>query len=262
MNGSSVCRQFAFRSMVALSVAILGASASRADFILVSVENGYAWNRPTAVGGNATFQAWETFSSTSGPNAPQRVEGVNPPSDPLLNGMSIGAANSFKGFGGATGAIWNPINAAGTANVFESVDPTNVFLTSGGNIYSPTLSLFPRITIPNNIDGQLGNQIEGTTTIILQVRTIGATPNLNSFLLTDPVSGLQVNPLTAPLNIGSLSVSGGPGGTLAFNDYLVRFETPGNADLYTIDFASSGSSMSLDRVSVDTFYSPYPLCPK
>lgn len=223
-----------------------------ADFVLVNTTNGYAWDRPTAPGGNATFQAWESFASTTGPNAPQSVQGIDTP----VNGMSIGAANANKGFGGPTGTTWNPVNSAGLANVFESVDPANVFLTSGGNIYSPTLSIFPRITIPNNINGTPGNQLNGLTSIVLQLRTIGTIPNLSSFLLTDPVSGLQLGPSSPPTNIGSVTINGGPGGTLAYNDYLVRFQAAGNADLYTIDFTSSGSSMSLDRVAIDTFFNP------
>lgn len=238
--------------LVAGASSFFPVSSALADFILVNTSNGYAWDRPTLPGGNATFQAWETFTSTTGPNAPQTVEGIDLPP----NGMSIGAANTGKGFGGPTGTIWNPVNAAGLANVFESVDAANVFLTSGGNIYSPSLSLFPRFTIPNNIDGIPGNQLNGLTSIVLQLRTIGTIPNLNSFLLTDPISGTQIGPSSPVLNIGSVTINGGPGGTLAYNDYLVRFEAFGNADLYTIDFASSGSSMSLDRVAVDTYFNP------
>jgi hypothetical protein len=228
-------------------------SSSRADFVLDLNVNGHFWNRPTATGGPATFQAWETFASVGGPNAPQTVQGVG---TGVGSTVSTGLPNAFLGFGGPAGTVWPTVNAAGTPNAFNS-DPTagmNSFLTSGGNIYSPSAIVSPRITIPNNIDGILGNQIDGVTSFVLQVRTIGL-PDLNSFRLTDPTSGTLLAPVSPIVELGTLSFSSGFG-TSTIYDHLVRFQAPGNADLYQIDFTSAGSSLSLDRIAVDTFYSP------
>lgn len=228
-------------------------SPAKADFVLDLNVNGYIWNRPTAVGGAATFQAWETFTSVTGPNAPQTVQGVG---TGLGATMSTGVANTMLGFGGPAGSVWTTINAAGLPNAFNS-DPAaiaNSFLTSGGNIYSPTAIVSPRITIPNNIDGVAGNQIDGVTNFILQIRTLGL-PDLSSFRLTDPVSGTQLTPVSSAVELGTLSFNNGFG-LSTYYDHLVRFQAAGNADVYQIDFTTAETSLSLDRIAVDTFFTP------
>jgi PEP-CTERM motif len=170
--------------------------------------------------------------------------------------MSTGVANTSLGFGGPAGNVWTTINSGGTPNAFNS-DPAagaNSFLTSGGNIYSPSAIVSPRITIPNNIDGITGNQIDGVTNFVLQIRTLGL-PDLSSFRLTDPVSGSLLSPTSPITELGTLSFNNGFG-TSTYYDHLVRFQATGNADLYQIDFTSAGTSLSLDRIAVDTFFSP------
>ena len=130
----------------------------------------------------------------------------------------------------------------------------NSFLTSGGNIYSPSAIVSPRITIPNNIDGLVGNQLNGVTNIVLQIRTLGL-PELNNIRLTDPVSGTLLSPISPITELGTLSFNNGFG-TSTYYDHLVRFQANGNADLYQIDFAAVDTSLSLDRIAVDTFFSP------
>jgi PEP-CTERM motif len=235
------------------SAEVLSGSVCRADFVLDLNVNGILWNRPTATGGPATFQAWETFSSVSGPNAPQTVQGVGTGVGSIV---STGVANALLGFGGSAGAVWSTVNSAGVPNAFNS-DPAamaNSFLTSGGNIYSPSAIVSPRITIPNNIDNTAGNQIDGVTNFVLQVRTIGL-PDLNSFRLTDPTNGSLLAPVSPIVQLGTLSFNNGFG-TSTYYDHLVRFQASGNADLYQIDFTSAGTSLSLDRIAVDTFFSP------
>lgn len=244
-----------FLGSVSLAVAtLLSAPTSRADFVLDLNVNGYTWNRPTSTGGSATFQAWETFfGGVSGPNSPQSVQGTG---TGLGSSMSTGGANALFGFGGPVGSAWTTINSAGVPNAFNS-DPAagaNSFLTSGGNIYSPSAIVSPRITIPNNIDGVAGNQINGVTNVVLQIRTIGL-PDLNSIRLTDPVSGTLLSPTSPITELGTLSFNNGFG-TSTYYDHLVRFQATGNADLYQIDFTSAGTSLSLDRIAVDTFFSP------
>lgn len=233
---------------LALCFLVLSARFCHADFVTISTLDGYSWNRPTTTGGTATFQAWEAFTSTTGPNAPGTVFGVGT-GDPST--VSSGTANNNLGFGGPAGATWNTINSAGVPNAFNTT-PVGSFVTSGGNIYSPAGIVTPRIEIPNNIDNLIGNQSTGFTSLILQVRTQGSFPDYNSIRLTDPTSGS----LLAPNDITVLATAslGGFGGTL--QDTLIRFlNVPGNADLYTIDFAAASSSMSLDRLAVDTFFS-------
>lgn len=231
----------------------LSASLSRADFVLDLNVNGYAWNRPLLSGGAATFQAWETFNSVSGPNSPQAVQGVG---TGLASNISTGVSNAGLGFGGPAGNLWTTINSAGVPNAFNS-DPAagaNSFLTSGGNIYSPSAIVSPRITIPNNIDGIAGSQLNGVTSIVLQIRTLGL-PDLSSFRLTDPVGGTLLSPTSAIVELGTLNFNNGFG-TSTYYDHLVRFQATGNADLYQIDFRSVDTSLSLDRIAVDTFFSP------
>ena len=245
MKALSCWRWFGIRI---LGVACLALSAThvQADFVGVGTANGFVWDRPTVSGGPATFQAWESFASTTGPNAPQTVFGAgtgNP------SAVTTGTGGSGLGFGGGAGATWNAINAAGVANIFNTSGDS--FLTSGGNIYSPTGIVTPRIFVPNNIDNSVGNQIFGSTYLTLQVRTQGSLPDLNSFRLTDPVSGSLVAPRS--ISVLATQVLGGFGGTL--QDTIANFLVAGNADLYQIDFSAGSSSLSLDRVAVDTHYS-------
>lgn len=245
------CRTYG--ALLALIAMFTTVSIARADFVLDLDVNGILWNRPTTSGGPATFQAWETFSSVNGPNSPQLVQGTGAG---LGSTMSSGVANLNLGFGGAAGVMWPSVNTAGIPNAFNSnpAAVTNSFLTSGGNIYSPEAIVSPRIIIPNNIDGIVGNQLGGTTNFVFQVRTIGL-PDLNSFRLTDPVGGTPLVPVAPIVQLGTLSFSNGFG-TSTYYDHLVRFQAAGNADVYQIDFTAAATSLSLDRIAVDTFYSP------
>jgi hypothetical protein len=227
------------------------APAARADFIVPTIAGGYAWNRPTVTGTAATFQAWDTFTTPAGPNAAQSVMGAGT-GDPAT--MSTGLANLLKGYGGDSAASWTTVNSGGTPNVFDTSAPDNgAFITSGGNIYSFSAAVTPRIEIPNNIDGVAGNNPDGTTTLLFQLRTQGSTPDLSQLLLTDPISGTIV-PATSVVVLGSTPA--GMGGTIT--DRLLTFTVPGNADLYTFNFNTGGSSVSLDRIAIDTYWNPVP----
>lgn len=112
------------------------------------------------------------------------------------------------------------------------------FITGGGNIYSFAGVVAPQVDVPN-----FGLGAGYSTTILLQTR----------------IQGTEIDPATvliggvAPVQVTELlrQPLGGFGGFLV--DTLWRFELPGNASGYTIQFAALGSSMSLDRVAVDTF---------
>lgn len=222
---------------LSIAVIVLTALSLRADFIAPTAAN-FGWERPTVVGGTATFQAWETFASLAGPNAPQTVFGTGTPASTVTY---TPPATNNQAFGGDAGTIWNTINP-GVPNV--SITGTGTFfLTSGGNIYSPTDLVAPRIVIPNNIDGVTGSNPNGSTTLLLQLRLLGETFNPVTMRLDD-----TIEPTSATLL--AMTSLGGFGGTL--RDYAIRFDVPGNADQYTISFTATGPSMSLDRIAVDT----------
>jgi len=204
-----------------LSVAVASAIA-RADFSIPQT-----WTRPTATGSNATFQGWETFTSPTGPNAPQSVTG--------------------PAFGGA--GNWAPINPGGTANAFDSNAPANgSFITSGGNIYNPAGLVAPRAIVPNNIDLTAGVNNSGWTTLVFQIRTQGGVLDLSSGRLNG-----NITPVSSAITFNQ-PISGGFGGII--RDYWLQFQVPGNADSYQFDISPMESSVSFDRFAVDTVWNP------
>lgn len=213
---------FSFRIRLSLLIAATACSMAQADFFAPTV-----WARPTTTGTNATFQGWETFSSTTGPNAPQPVPG--------------------PAFGGA--GTWSPMNPGGVANAFDSNAPGNgAFITSGGNIYSPTGLVAPRAFIPNNIDLTAGTNNNGWTTLIVQLRTQGSFLDLESGRINGTVA-----PVSAVITYNQ-AAGGGFGGTI--RDYWLQFQLPGNADSYQFDILPLGTSVSFDRFAVDTIWNP------
>lgn len=121
-------------------------------------------------------------------------------------------------------------------NVFDSSGGS--FITSGGNIYSFSVPSNMHVVAPNF---DLGASY--TTTVLLQIRTQG-TEFLPSSVNIGGVAPVEtVELLRQPL--------GGFGGFLV--DTLFRWEIAGNAASYEIRFDASGSSMSTDRVAVDTY---------
>ena len=196
-------------------------------FIAPTTANG-AWNRPTAANPNpnATFQGWEVFATTTGPNAPGTVPG--------------------PAFGGIAGDSWAPSNAAGVANAFDSSAPgSGSFVTGGGNIYSPGGVVTPQIVVPNNIDGVAGDNANGYTTILVQIKNGGTELNPDSVFLNGSI---------VPTEFALIARTGS--GMGASDTWAFEFVVPGNADVYTINMSARESSLSLDRVSVDTIWNP------
>lgn len=214
---------FSIRSLISLlAVSTLLTTVARADFYLP-----HTWTRPTTTGTNGTFQGWEVFSSTTGPNAPQVVPG--------------------PAFGGA--GSWSPINPGGTANVFDSSAPGNgSFITSGGNIYSPGGTVTPRAIVPNNIDLTGGTNNSGWTTLIFQIRTQGSFLNISTATLND-----TIQPVSSAITYNQI-IPGGFGGFI--REYWIQFQVAGNADSYKFDIGTAETSVSLDRFAVDTIWNP------
>lgn len=114
-------------------VLVLAAGQVSASFITP------VWTRPSAnpqaAADQTTFQHWNVFSLASGPNAPDVAE-VNP----------NGAADAFDAAASVSGS----------------------FITSGGNIYSPTGIIKPRAIVPGY--DIAGNQLS----VLVQVESQGA----------------------------------------------------------------------------------------
>lgn len=106
------------------------------------------------------------------------------------------------------------------------------FVTSSGNIYSFAVPTNIHVIIPSFEDASAAS-----TTILLQVRTQGTEADPLSFTIGG----------AAPSATEELFREG------VIVDTLYRWDIAGNAASYEVLFNASGSSMSLDRVAVDTF---------
>jgi hypothetical protein len=204
-----------------------------ASLFVVSATTGVAqaafisptgWTRPTddtsAVNTLTTYQEWETFSSVSGPNAPTNIPET------------------------VEGPDHNP--NSGTQTVFDSAAPgSGAFITGGGNIYSFGGAIDPAIIIP--VYGLAGLK----TQVLLQIRSQGSE-------LSDDRVNVDIG--SGPVDIETLpgysytelfrQALGGFGGSLV--DHAWTFDLPGIPSSFRVDVDNTTSSISLDRVSVDT----------
>ena len=184
------------------------ASSSSAAFIVPDTA-AYAWDRGLTA--QSTYAEWDVFSSPAGPNAPDVGS--------FVGGVLPAGAPAF--------------------NAFDANEGSGSFITGGGNIYSFSGIVSPRIEF-----GGFGLGDAYQTTVLLQVRTLGteidqATVRLNGTIAASSVVELARDSL------------GGFGGAQV--DTLFRFDLTGNLGSYTIDFDALGTSLSLDRVAIDTF---------
>lgn len=164
--------------------------------------------------------------------------------------------NPSNGFGGRTD-LWD-LNQAGTIyaewDVFGSATFDNspdigsfglgsasvtentggAFLTSGGNIYSPTVAA----DFTTTLAGSLGS-IDGTRTVVARIKTLGSLIADSSVTLT--VNGTPYTPTGFLLSDVPL---GGFGGNDQERLYVWNSVPDGS---YTFDFNASESSMSLGR---------------
>ena len=112
------------------------------------------------------------------------------------------------------------------------------FVTGSGNLYSFNGVIAPRIDVPG-----FGAGAGTRTTVLLQVRVQGTEVDPATVRIGDAAAVEVRELLRQPL--------GGPGGFTV--ETLYRFELPGSGDGYRVEFAAFGSSMSLDRLAVDTY---------
>jgi MYXO-CTERM domain-containing protein len=179
-----------------------------ADF---QVPNGvnYAWVRGVTPG--SAYAQWESFASIGGPNNPDVGQSV------------VGTL--------APGAQPFNVTAAGTLTV----------IAGSGNLYSGFAPTSVAITAPGF------NWPAGTTTLLVQVRTVGT-----------EINGVTVNiGGVAPTSVTELSRIG-MGAQGAQVETLYRFDLPSDVSTYTLLFSSLTSHFSLDRVAIDTFTVPAP----
>jgi hypothetical protein len=134
------------------------------------------------------------------------------------------------------------INTNGSAQLFQRIP--GAFLTGGGNIYSFSTPVRFDVTVP---DFDLGTSF--FTTAVLQIRTLGTLLDLDSVTFNGIAPDSSQLLSSTPL--------GGFGGVL--EDRLFRWNNvSGNVGLNEFAFASAQSSLSLDRLSIDTVAHPIP----
>jgi Dockerin type I domain len=134
--------------------------------------------------------------------------------------------------------LFNP-NAPGGAglNVFDSSGTS--LITSDSNIYSFAAPTDMHVVVPNY---GLGSKY--TTVLLVQTRTLGS-----EIEYADAAIGTTHPAVTQELLRQPLA---GPFGETFTVDTAFTWVLPGNAASYQIDLPASASSMSFDRVAVDT----------
>lgn len=175
------------------------------------------WTRPadaaSATATLTTYQEWNVFTSPGGPNAPD-VANINP--------------NSI---------------APNLANIADSSGAS--FVTSGGNIYSPTAPIIIEAQVP-----QYGLTGDFATSVVFQVRTLGSELNYDGVRL-------NYNDGTGDQSIAALSrqelsrvALGGFGGSRV--ETLFVFDVPAAPSSFRFAFQAAEDSVSLDSVAIDT----------
>ncbi|MFO0898360.1 MAG: dockerin type I repeat-containing protein [Pirellulales bacterium] len=167
-------------------------------------------------GEGSTYQEWDAFSVLPGQDNPSAA-GAHPP--------DVGVDTVEGG---------RP-----TLQELSGVS----FVTSSHNIYSFSDPLSVQIDLPN-----FGLGSGYFTTVVLQTKTLGTAIDPATVLLGDVAP--DASTVLAEEDIGS------PGGSTKQIETWFRWQLPndpGNAASYALTFRALGSSMSLDRVSVDTW---------
>lgn len=195
------------------------------------------WVRPTtpiqASFDKTTYQEWQRFTSTSGPNAPS--DGTS--SD---TGSGNNLANDGLFYVNPNDQVVVSID---DANAYDRASSTsNAFVTGGGNIYSPGGVIQPRVVLAGF------DQPDALVHFMVQVRTLGSLIDTD-FLSVNGVPWTDLPGSHAYQQLYSLPL-GGFGGALV--DHLWTFSAP-DAPSFQIDFGWGVTSVSLDVIAVDTY---------
>lgn len=197
---------------VALAVCATVAQNATAAFTTPS-----DWTRPTTsvqAGTDLTsYQRWETFGSTTGPNAPDVAS----------------------------------INLDGSANAFDSAAPgSGSFITSGGNIYAVFGVIKPRVIVPHPTLA-----VYSHTQVLVQVKTFGNQIDTSAVTVegldAESLSGYSYS-LLSQIPVGDPTQPGGG----YFEEHAWTFDVPFTDGALQIDFGWGVDSASLDQLAVDT----------
>ncbi|MEM7754091.1 MAG: hypothetical protein AAF297_00480 [Planctomycetota bacterium] len=198
-----------------LAALLSALTAAHAAHAAFVLPTAFGWDRGDS--GSAHFQ-WDSFEDPSGGNFP---DGGQFPTD-LPNNWA-------------------------TPDVVELSGAS--FITSGGNIYSFSVATSFEVTLPNyGLEGEdrlyAGSEEAMSTSVLVQIRTLGSevdttSPRIGNFA---PSERIELEREILGGEFGGVQV-----------DTLFRFDLPGNLDVYTLTFNAAASSMSLDRLSIDTF---------
>ena len=159
--------------------------------------------------------------------------------------------NIFSSPGGPNDPDVAEINPnAGVANLIDTSGGS--FVTGGGNIYSPGSVISVDADVPS-----YGLGAGYDTTVLFQLRSLGNEADYDTVRLTyEDGDG-------TPQTINALSrqelervALGGFGGSQV--DSLFVFDVPFSPESFTIEFEAAGTSLSVDRVAVDTLTSVVP----
>ena len=170
---------------------------------------------------------------------------------PVFDEWTRGAANSVYAewdvFTQANGGVNNPdVGQSGVtgATVVQDNAATFAIVTSGGNIYSFAGPTSFDVTVPG-----YGLGAGSTTRIVAQIATQGNPLQPSSLQMTYSNGGSITTPPTALYDRGLIV-----DGAISRNEWLAVWDIAGfNPSSSVIEFASSTSSMSLDKVAVDSY---------
>jgi hypothetical protein len=126
------------------------------------------------------------------------------------------------------------------------------FVTGGGNIYSPSAVLSLDADIPS-----YGLGAGYGTTVLFQLRSLGNEADYDTVRLTyeDGDGTAQTISALSRQELERIQL-GGFGGSQV--DSLFVFDVPFSPESFKIEFDAAGTSLSVDRVAVDTFSSVVP----
>lgn len=174
---------------------------------------------------------------------------------PFANWSRSGADSAYAEWNAFTVAAGAPGNSPDvgsfgptTANLTQSFFPA--LITSGGNIYSFAGATDFDVTLPN-----YGYGAGYKTRVVAQIGTFG-TPLLQTSLSLKYSDGnaTQQAALTSANVVAAPNPAGG-----TTDEWLVVWDVPNyNPGSFQLEFVASGSSMSLDRLAVDTFTQAVP----
>lgn len=195
---------------------------------IATVRTTTPWTRASA---STTYQGWDVFANTSA---------ANNPNDPAVL-VNVLGQDLIPRVDAA------PFNPNGTATITAT---GGAIPTGSGNLYSPSAALSFSIPIPN-----YGLGAGFATNYLIQLRALTgdfdpATSQLNGV----PVSALPNYSLQL---INQQSYGSFMGTTTAY-DYKLEFSVLGNAASDTFTFASLGTGLSLDKISIDTSVTAVP----